>query len=536
MHSPENKHPTITFSHAVQQAVKELGYTQWTPIQEMAIPVALAGKDIIAQSHTGSGKTAAFGLPIIEKINPNGKTQALILVPTRELAEQVMQEMRKFAKHKRMSITAVYGGASMGLQIQHLRRTDIVVGTPGRILDHLERRTFNPTNVQTLVLDEADRMLDMGFIRDMKKILQQVPAQRQTMLFSATLSPDIQTIARSHMKHPEMVQAEAYVDKGKLTQTYYDLDKQSDQKFALLTHILKNEKPPLAIIFAGTRRMVDKVERNLNQNGIQAQAIHGGLSQNQRKRTLESFHQGHFHVLVASDVAARGLDIKNVSHIINYDIPRTPSEYIHRSGRTARAGEEGKIISLLVPQDYDYFRSILRDKSLPITEVPLPSFEPVAFGNKKGKPEYESSERKEHGGKGPYSPRGHSAQGRPSYGSHARPSYGRSESQSFASGHSGSQRSRNRPHEFPLNPNYSRPAQSPGAEGEGRRFFPKKNRGNENTQGNRFGNKKPFGAKRDDFKPGSGLQFKKGKPKYPKKDEDFKVTKHFGLKHAPKDD
>ena len=154
----------------------------------------------------------------------------------------------------------------------------------------------------------------------------------------------------------------------------------------MLVHILKNENPKLAIIFAGTRRMVDKVERNLTQNGIKAEAIHGGLSQNQRKRTLESFHHGHFHVLVASDVAARGLDIKNVSHIINYDIPRTPSEYIHRSGRTARAGEEGKIISLLAPQDYDYFRSIVKDESLNITEVPLPSFEPVAFGNKKGKP------------------------------------------------------------------------------------------------------------------------------------------------------
>ena len=297
---------SISFSSAITQAVKELGYTDYTPIQQMTIPLILAGKDVIAQSHTGSGKTAAFGLPIIEKIRPSGVPHVLILVPTRELCEQVMQEMRKFAKHKRVGITAVYGGASMGRQISDLRRTDIVVGTPGRILDHLSRRTLNTSQVNTLVLDEADRMLDMGFVRDMKKIMQQIPQNRQTLLFSATISPDVHHIAKTYMKHPEMVKAEVYVDKGKLSQMYYDLDKKSDQKFGLLMHILKEEKPPLAIIFCGTRRNVDKIERNLNANGIKAEAIHGGLSQNQRKRTLEDFHSGRFHVLVARDVAARG--------------------------------------------------------------------------------------------------------------------------------------------------------------------------------------------------------------------------------------
>ena len=497
----------FAFSNAIQQAVKELGYDEWTPIQRMSIPLILANKDVIGQSHTGSGKTAAFGLPIIENIRTSGRPQVLILVPTRELCEQVMQEMRKFARHKRVSITAVYGGVGMGGQIANLRRTDIVVGTPGRILDHMGRGTFNASTINVLVLDEADRMLDMGFIRDMKKIMMKIPTERQTLLFSATLSGEVHQIAQQFMKHPHVVKAEAYVDKGKLEQIYYDLDKKGDQKFGLLLHILKEEKPPLAIIFAGTRRMVDKVERNLNQNNVHAQSIHGGLSQNQRKRTLDDFHRGHFHVLVASDVAARGLDIKNVSHIINYDIPRTASEYIHRSGRTARAGEEGKIISLLAPQDYDYFRGVLRDKSIPITETPLPAFESVLFGNTKGKPEYSE-------GKGP---------------GHARPMGGR---------------------------NHSHPRGGDGYSTQGgKRFFPRKSEIEGKPYGNRrFGDSKPFGSRpasggtsfaqsgtrSRDERPTRDPNWKGKKPfikgkRYPQ-DENIKVTKHFGLKHAPKDE
>jgi superfamily II DNA/RNA helicase len=354
-------------------------------------------------------------------------------------------------------------------------------------------------------------MLDMGFIRDMKKIMQQVPTQRQTLLFSATLSGEVHQIAQNFMKHPHVVKAEAYIDKGKLEQIYYDLDKRGDQKFGLLMHILKEEKPPLAIIFAGTRRMVDKVERNLNQHNVHAQSIHGGLSQNQRKRTLDDFHRGHFHVLVASDVAARGLDIKNVSHIINYDIPRTASEYIHRSGRTARAGEEGKIISLLAPQDYEYFRSVLRDKSIPITETPIPVFEPIEFANKKGKPEYSSSQ-----GQG---------------SSHARPTQGK-----------------------PYHAQRGGSGEGYSPQG-GKRFFPRKSEIEGKPYGNkRFGDSKPFGSRPTsggtsfaqsgtrsrDERPTRDPNWKGKKPfikgkRYPQ-DENIKVTKHFGLKHAPKDD
>lgn len=479
----------ISFSPAVQAAVKELGYDSWTPIQEMTIPLIQAGKDVIGQSHTGSGKTAAFGLPIVEKIAPNTRTQVLILVPTRELCEQVMLEMRKFAKHKRMSITAVYGGMSMGPQIHHLRRTDIVVGTPGRVLDHLERGTFNPNSVNTLVLDEADRMLDMGFIRDMKKIMQRVPAHRQTLLFSATMSPEVHDIAKHFMKKPEMVKAQSYVDAGKLTHHYYDLDQRANHKFGLLLHVLQQEKPELAIVFCGTRRMVDKVEKNLNENGVPAHAIHGGLSQNQRKRALDDFHQGKFHVLVASDVAARGLDIKSVSHVINYDIPRNASEYIHRSGRTARAGEEGKIISLLAPQDYEDFRAVLRDKSLAIQEIPLPEFSAIEIASRKGP----HSPTHGHGGHGGYGGRG-------GQGGHSR-----------------------------------------GRE-EGRRFFPKKNQGETRSFEKRsFHRNEEFPLTHGGRGPDSAQRRRNLSPHPNRRDgnerpADKPIVKHFSLKHAPKDE
>lgn len=500
---PKN-HPPIVFSSTVQQAVDALGYETWTPIQEMAIPLILAGKDVMGQSHTGSGKTAAFGLPIIEKIRPTGNPQTLILVPTRELAEQVMQEMRKFSKFKRVSITAVYGGASMGMQIQHLRRTDVVVGTPGRVLDHLERGTLRLNHVNTLVLDEADRMLDMGFIRDMKKIMTQTPTARQTLLFSATFSHEIQQIAHQYMKNAQLVKAQTHVDKGKLTQMYYDLDKKADHKFGLLVHLLQTEKPPLAIVFCGTRRNVDRIERNLNANGIKAEPIHGGLSQNQRKRTLNDFHAGKFHVLVASDVAARGLDIKNVSHIYNYDISRSPEDYIHRSGRTARAGEEGKIISLLVPNDYAFFRSIIRDKSHQITEIPLPEFTPISFTTSKGKPIREHD-----------AGHGHFSHGHPRtrYGGHGRP--------------------HPKPGNFPpRNRSFNTGKSFSEQEASGQPYESR-----DGKHGKRFEKRKPF-EKHSNY---GKKTFGKNPPKKfgnrrNENEENFRIVKHFGHKHAPKDD
>lgn len=361
----------------LQKAVEDLGFIEWTEIQKKTIPLIREGKDVLGQSLTGSGKTVAFGLPIIERVVHNRGLQALILVPTRELCEQVYLEMNKFARHKRMNIIAVYGGVSINNQIGRLPHADIVVGTPGRILDHLQRGTIGLHNVKILVLDEADRMLDMGFIDDIRKIISHTPKDRQTLLFSATISEDVHQIARNYMKESHRVQVKSYVDEGKMEQVFYDVD--TRDKFSLLVHILKNEKPHLAIIFCGTRRMVDILSNNLYKQGIGSQPLHGGLTQGRRKQSIDMFHSKKVNILVASDVAARGLDIKNVSHVINYDIPKTSKEYIHRIGRTARAGETGKVISLLASQDHENFREVLKDRSINIEQLNPPQFNRLSF-------------------------------------------------------------------------------------------------------------------------------------------------------------
>ncbi len=367
----------INLQPELAKAFDELGFLQMTDIQIKCIPLIQQGKDVIGQSATGSGKTAAFGFPILEKTIHNNGLQALILVPTRELCEQVSTEMRKFAKHKRMNITAVYGGVSINPQIHALMHADIVVATPGRMLDHAQRGTIQLNKIKVLVLDEADKMFEMGFIEDVKKIISQVPKDRQTLLFSATISTQVQDIVRHYMKNPEKIKVQSYVDQGKLVQHFYSVN--SRDKFSLLVHILKNESPGITIIFCATRNRVDALSKNLYKQGIDSLRIHGGLSQNRRKQAMDLFHDNKSSILVASDVAARGLDIKNVSHIINYDIPKTSKEYIHRIGRTARAGEEGKVISLLSEQDHDNFRNVLGDRSLIVEQLKLPEFQRVPF-------------------------------------------------------------------------------------------------------------------------------------------------------------
>ncbi|MBI4440319.1 DEAD/DEAH box helicase [Candidatus Woesearchaeota archaeon] len=367
----------ITLQPELERARLELGYKEWTEIQEKTIPLIQQGKDVIGQSHTGSGKTAAFGFPLLEKTFRGAGLQVLILVPTRELCEQVSTEMLKFSKYKRNSILAVYGGVPIGPQIQRLPSAEVVVGTPGRILDHISRGSINLHKIRILVLDEADKMFEMGFIDDVKHIVDSIPRERQTLLFSATISQEIHDIVRHYMRQPEKVKIQDYVDKGKMNQEFYAVD--SRDKFSLLVHIFKQEKPELAIIFCATRDRVDAVSRNLNRQGINANAIHGGLSQNRRKNALDMFHQMKVGILVASDVAARGLDIKNVSHVINYDIPRSLKEYVHRIGRTARAGSAGKVISLLSPMDHDNFRVIYDDSSLNIQQMKLPNFPRVPY-------------------------------------------------------------------------------------------------------------------------------------------------------------
>jgi len=357
----------------ILKALNEMGLKTATEIQEKTIPVAMQGKDLTAQSMTGSGKTAAFTVPILHKVQHGSGVQALILAPTRELALQIAEHQQKISKHGRLSICTVYGGVGIEPQIAALRHADVVVGTPGRVLDHMERRTINFSKLKILVLDEADRMLDMGFIDDIKIIIAKLPTERQTMLFSATLPDEIRNIAHRFMKHPVSIKAAVTVSKHKLAQFYYDV--RDDEKLSALVHLINKEKPSLAIVFCATRDRADMVADALQQHGAEAKPIHGGMSQGARTTIMEGFHRGRPHILVATDVAARGLDIKNVSHIFNFDLPQDFDAYTHRIGRTARIGKEGKALSLLSYKDHDVFRKILQHHEIKRIKEDFPKLE-----------------------------------------------------------------------------------------------------------------------------------------------------------------
>lgn len=335
------------------------GFEKPTQVQRECIPVIKEGKDVIAQSETGSGKTLAFAIPIMEKVDMGKGIQALIVTPTRELANQIAKEFLKLTAFKKVYVTSVYGGVNIVPQIDALRTADVVIGTPGRILDHLERRTINLSNVRYLVLDEADRMLDMGFIDDVERIIRHTPKQRQTMMFSATMPGPVYGISKRYMNHPISIETERHVKPELLHQIYYDVD--DNQKFSALVHLLERDKPKLAMVFCGRRTTADAVANNLQIQGVNAKVIHGGLEQNKRERIISETHAGGVHVLVATDVASRGLDIKGVTHVFNYDVPDKRDDYVHRIGRTARAGKSGLAITILASPDYDNFRRILRE-------------------------------------------------------------------------------------------------------------------------------------------------------------------------------
>jgi len=372
----------LGLSQKLIEVLEELKFEEPSKIQKEAIPLAMAGKDVIGKSATGSGKTLAFASPIIENLQPNGKIQALILTPTRELAEQVADAIKNFSKNKKLKTLSVYGGVSIVKQIRKIPNTDVIVGTPGRILDHIERRTLNLNKIKFLVLDEVDRMFDMGFHRDVEKIIAQCPKNRQTMLFSATISADVERLVKKHTHNATEISVESYIDKSKLKQIYYDVP--NNAKFSLLIYLLNNEKSNLIMVFCNTRRNVDFIEKNLKKNKIDATAIHGGLTQNRRSKIMGNFQGGSVHVLVCTDIAARGLDIPGISHIYNYDLPPTSNDYIHRIGRTARAGKEGIAINLLSNRDYENFDNIKRDDSLIIEPQKLPQFEMIYL-----KPEFD---------------------------------------------------------------------------------------------------------------------------------------------------
>ena len=365
----------LGLSKAVTDVLSQFGFTQPSEIQEKVIPLALTGRDIIGGSATGSGKTLAFASTILENLKPNHNIQSLILTPTRELAEQVATSIRNFGKNKNLKVLAVYGGIRIESQIRKLSSTDILVGTPGRVIDHINRRTLNLTNLKFLVLDEVDRMFDMGFRKDVESIINQCPEKRQTMMFSATISPDIDYLSRKYTKDAVEIAVNSYVDTSKLKQVYYDVP--DHKKFSLLVHLLDEEKSDLVLVFCNTRRNVDFVTDNLILNGVKAKAIHGGMDQSKRLRVLNEFKDKTTHVLVCTDVAARGLDIKGVSHVYNYDIPTEAKEYVHRIGRTARAGKEGKAITILASRDYEKFGTLMQSKELDIKPEELMDFEIV---------------------------------------------------------------------------------------------------------------------------------------------------------------
>ena len=358
------------------RSISEMGFVDATEIQEKCIPIILSGKDIVGQSQTGSGKTAAFGLPMLNTIVPGAGTQVIVLTPTRELSVQVHDTLKMISKYLPIKYASVYGGVAMGPQVDALRRADIVVGTPGRVLDHLERRTMNIGAIKYFVLDEADKMLEMGFIDDIKRIMKYTPRTKQSLMFSATIATPIKAIIQQHFNNPIYVKGQMHVDRSLLKQIYYNIE--SHEKFSLLVHILKLEQN-IALVFCATRHEVDLVTDNLNREGVKSMGIHGGLTQNKRLQVVDMLRAEHIHVVVATDVAARGLDIKNITHVVNYDVPRTPDEYIHRIGRTARAGESGEAITLLTHNDYGKFQAILSDRTIKINKGEMPKFASVRF-------------------------------------------------------------------------------------------------------------------------------------------------------------
>ncbi len=382
--------------NSILKVIEQEKFEEPTEIQEKSIPLVLSGKDVIAGAATGSGKTLAFGSAIIQDVKKDFGIQALVLCPTRELSEQITRELRKFSGNTHLHITQVYGGVSINPQIEALEMADVVIGTPGRILDHISRGTIDFSRLKILVLDEADRMFDMGFRKDVEEIINECPEKRQTLLFSATISPDIANLASKYMKNPVEVSAEQYIDAEKLTQIYYDVE--DNMKYSLLVHLLEHEKAKLVMVFCNTRKNVDFVANNLNSSGIEAMPIHGGFSQDKRNRIMEKFHSQKTHVLVCTDVAARGLDIKGVTHVYNYNIPADSKEYIHRVGRTARAGKEGKAINLVSSRDYENFRQVLMDDSLKIILQPVPEMKMQRISwipNRTSRRDFRSNDRRD---------------------------------------------------------------------------------------------------------------------------------------------
>ena len=374
------KFEELPLSEEVQRAITEVGYEEASPIQAAAIPVLLEGRDVIGQAQTGTGKTAAFAIPAIEKVDTDSReVQALVLCPTRELAVQVSGEIQKLGKYKRgLAVVPIYGGSSYDRQFRALERgVQIVIGTPGRVMDHLERGTLKLDNCRMIILDEADEMLDMGFRDDIETVLKQMPEERQTVFFSATMSKPIMDLTKRYQKEPQIVKVNHQeMTVTNIEQSYYEV--RGPQKKDVLTRLIDMYNIKSGIVFANTKRMVDDIVGDLQAKGYFAEGLHGDMSQQQRQNTLDKFRKGTLEILVATDVAARGIDVENVEVVVNYDLPADEEYYVHRIGRTGRAGKSGRAVTFVSGRDIYKLRDIMRFTKATIKQERVPSFEDVS--------------------------------------------------------------------------------------------------------------------------------------------------------------
>ncbi|AUM01461.1 DEAD/DEAH box helicase [Rhodocyclaceae bacterium] len=383
----------------LQKAVADAGYTEPTPIQRQAIPIVIAGHDVMAGAQTGTGKTAGFTLPLLHRLARHANTstsparhptRALILAPTRELAMQVFESVKTYAKYLPLRAACIYGGVDMNAQIQELRRgIEIVIATPGRLLDHVQQKTIQLSQVEMLVLDEADRMLDMGFIPDIRRILGLLPAARQSLLFSATFSDEIKKLADQMLKNPQLIEvARRNMVSETITHVVHPVS--AGMKRNLLAHLLRHQPDTQALVFVDTKIVCGRLAHFLTRHGISADALHGDKSQQQRTETLEAFKAGRLRVLVATDVAARGIDIDELPYVINFELPHTAEDYVHRIGRTGRAGHKGYAVSLVCAEEKHWLADIQKLIKLDIPQQVVPGFEPepefFEAGNKAGRP------------------------------------------------------------------------------------------------------------------------------------------------------
>ncbi|HCA26254.1 MAG TPA: RNA helicase, partial [Betaproteobacteria bacterium] len=376
---------TLGLSDEIVRAVTERGYTEPTPIQIQAIPAVLSGGDLLAGAQTGTGKTAGFVLPLLHRLSDRrtkGPSEgrppirALILTPTRELAAQVEESVREYGRHLKLNSMVMFGGVNINPQIQRLRgRVDILVATPGRLLDHVQQKTLSLSHIETLVLDEADRMLDMGFIRDIRRILGLLPKHRQNLLFSATFSDEIKALANNLLDNPAMIEvARRNAAADTVAQKVYPVDR--ERKRELLAHLVQTNQWRQVLVFTRTKHGANRLAEQLDKGGITALAIHGNKSQAARTRALSTFKDGSLQVLVATDIAARGIDINELPHVVNYELPNVAEDYIHRIGRTGRAGSEGEAVSLVCVDEHRLLANIEKLIQRPLPKEVVAGFEP----------------------------------------------------------------------------------------------------------------------------------------------------------------